>query len=106
MDMTNQPNKATVKDGLTTAEEILSKHFLCDPNNEPLDEVYVGEKTAIYSAMREYADQQNAELRKRVKELQSQLSKYREALERIIGLTEDHPDYEYFNKIAKEVLKQ
>ncbi len=51
--MKEQPNKATVKDGLPTAKKVLAKHY--DVDNR-VDEA------AIVRVMQEYSDQQNAEL--------------------------------------------
>lgn len=87
---------------------------LCDPNNETIEKQadlrfgFLRGAQTILENPHEWGlvHPHSQKLAEEVLAMESQLAKYREALERIIGLTEDHPDYEYFNKIAKEVLKQ
>lgn len=64
--MKNKPNKATVKDGLPTAERILNDHLWM--GTEPTEA-----QSAILAAMQSYSDQQNAELRDRLTKIQDNL---------------------------------
>lgn len=77
-----------VKDGLSTAKEIAIKHGLYHSHTRLADEKAV-------AAMQEYSDQQNAELRERVKELEVAISK-------ISTITVGDIAF----KLAKEALKQ
>lgn len=80
--MTNQPNKATVKDGLPTAHNALSDAYqrhgwLFQPDVLPSG-TCPHEKIAM-EAMQSYSDQQNAELREENRNNQSRWAKDRVA---------------------------
>lgn len=70
--MKNQPNKATVKDGLPTADALIEEN-LGGLELTMDDEMWKFYSDVIRQCMQSYSDQQNAELRERVKELEGTL---------------------------------
>lgn len=75
--MKNQPNKATVKDGLPTAEQIaqwvIDNRYPKSENNKLSDiEMY----HALVVDVREYSDQQNAYLLEKIVQLEESYAKF------------------------------
>lgn len=97
-------------DKLPTPAEILEKHHPYSQGFTILDSTYEGGDIA--KAMQEHTSAHTAALRQEVEELQSQLAKYREAMERIVVEAEDTEQVDWLYvaenmvSIAKEALRQ
>lgn len=84
--MKNQPNKATVKDGLPTAEQIIRtkiKEHSASTVNIDVDNIpaFTHFLFVAIEAMQSYSDQQNAELRGKLKELEAKIASYESAID-------------------------
>lgn len=100
--------KAAIEEAakLPTAEETLRKHIdNSDPMNQPFDEMYVGETNAMLDAIESHTAAHTAALQERVKELEAENERYREALERAYNDFKSSRWTEETYKIVIEALK-